>query len=390
ALKAAITLGQPIVPVFIWNPADETPWEPGAASRWWLHHSLNHLAEDLGKFGSRLILRMGPAETELAKLIRETGASHVFWNRRYEPATRELDTRIEKSLAKAGAVVETHNSSLLFEPWELTTKQGRPFQVYTPFWKACIALDPPARPLARPSKIPSAASWPDSVPLTQLGLLPKIKWDQTMNKVWTPGEKGASTSFQRFLGEAINQYDGLRDRPDIQGTSTMSPHLRFGEISPRMIWDGVVRSVGKQPREGQFPRGAEVYLKELVWREFGYHLLYHFPGTTDQPLRENFARFPWRSNEDFFRAWRKGMTGYPLVDAGMRQLWQTGWMHNRVRMVTASFLVKHLMIPWQTGSRWFWNTLVDADLASNTLGWQWTAGCGADAAPFFRIFNPVS
>jgi len=383
ALHAATRRGGAIVPVFIWAPDEEGPWAPASASRWWLHQSLLALDRSLQGIGARLILRCGPTLETLRDLIRHTGATAVFWNRRHEPAVVVRDNKIETVLNQEGIAAENFNSSLLFEPSEVQTKQGRPFQVYTPFWNACRALPAPPQPSRTPLHLTVPTSWPSTLPLTSLKLEPSIDWAGGMRVAWTPGESGADARFTRFLDRALH-YSENRDCPDLEGTSSLSPYLHFGEISPRHVWHTI------RERFPTLPRGPETFLKELVWREFAHHLLQHFPHTTDSPLREDFTRFPWRSDPKLLRAWQRGRTGYPLVDAGMRQLWVTGWMHNRVRMIVASFLVKHLLIDWREGARWFWDTLVDADLANNTLGWQWTAGCGADAAPFFRIFNPMT
>ncbi len=386
ALEAAIQRGGPIIPVYIWAPEDEGTWPPGAASRWWLHQSLSCLAAHLQTCGSRLVIRRGPSLLTLQTLIKDTGAQAVFWNRRYEPSIVERDTKMKSTLRATGIHVESFNTALLFEPTTLRNKAGKPFQVFTPFWKTCMSLPEPTAPLTVPSRLPVPVQWPDSLLLASLQLEPTIDWAGGIRAAWCPGEDGARRELQRFLDTAITDYAEQRDRPDEVQTSRLSPHLHFGEISPRQVWYAVRKATKKHPTK---QRGAEAYLRQLGWREFAHHLLFHFPHTTDQPLRAEFADFPWREDPIDLRAWQRGQTGYPLVDAGMRELWATGWMHNRVRMVAASFLVKHLLLPWQTGDRWFWDTLVDADLANNTLGWQWVAGCGADAAPYFRIFNPV-
>jgi deoxyribodipyrimidine photo-lyase len=286
--------------------------------------------------------------------------------------------------------VESFNGSLLFEPMHVATKEGRPYQVFTPFWRALLAKDEPAEPVAAPRRLRAAEASPRTEPLAALRLLPPIAWDGTMTKTWAPGAAGGEQRLARFLDAALAGYATDRDRPDREGTSSLSPHLHFGEISPRRVWHAVRAAVGGTPAAKITRGGAEAYLRELGWREFANHLLFHFPHTSDAPLRADYAKFPWANDPVGLRAWQRGRTGYPIVDAGMRQLWATGWMHNRVRMIVASFLVKDLRVSWLEGARWFWDTLVDADLAANTLGWQWAAGCGADAAPYFRIFNPTS
>lgn len=377
ALEAAHETG-PVVPVYIHAPDEEGGWKPGAASRWWLHQSLRSLDTSLRNIGSRLIIRTGPTLAAIRDVVRETAATSVFWNRRYEPAVIERDRLLKSELKKQGLRAESYNASLLFEPWEVETKQGRPYQVYTPFWNA-VKDRPKPKPSPAPHQLTAPRNWPNSFDLAALELEPRIDWAAQMRKQWTPGEKGAVERLKRFT-TVVDDYADGRNRPDYDGTSSLSPHLHLGEISPRAVWHATVGD----------SVGVEIYHKELVWREFAYHLLYHFPHTAEQPLRTDFTRFPWRNDAIALRAWQRGLTGYPMVDAGMRQLWTTGWMHNRVRMVVASFLVKHLLLSWKEGARWFWDTLLDADLASNTLGWQWSAGCGADAAPYFRIFNPVA
>jgi deoxyribodipyrimidine photo-lyase len=389
ALAAAVKIGAPVVPVFVFSPAEEGTWGPGGASRWWLHQSLSRLDQDLRRCGSRLIFRCGhDSLTELLRLARDCGAVRVLWNRRYEPALTARDQRIKTALRAAGLETTSFNGALLHEPWIPKTKTGGPFQVFSPFWRHCQALPDPGEPAAAPARIAAPAAWPASRGLEQLALLPRLNWTQGLHAAWTPGSAAAHVLLQRFLSDSFDVYDNIRDRPDLPGTSRLSPYLHFGEISPREVWHGTRRFAVSNGRHTTWRRSQ--FLTELGWREFAYHLLYHFPETPERPLRENFARFPWKSSAIRLRAWQQGATGYPLVDAGMRQLWQTGWMHNRVRMIAASFLVKDLLQPWTDGAGWFWDTLVDADLASNTLGWQWVAGCGADAAPYFRIFNPTA
>jgi deoxyribodipyrimidine photo-lyase len=389
ALAAAAARGA-VVPVFIWAPDEEQPWAPGAASRWWLHHSLEKLAAALAKAGAPLVIRSGGSLEVLRAVAKECGASGVVWNRRYEPAVVTRDTQIKKALAADGLAVESFNGSLLFEPMHVATKEGRPYQVFTPFWRALLAKDEPAEPVAAPRRLRAAEASPRTESLAALRLLPPIAWDGTMTKTWAPGAAGGEQRLERFLDAALAGYATDRDRPDREGTSSLSPHLHFGEISPRRVWHAVRAAVGGTPAAKITRGGAEAYLRELGWREFANHLLFHFPHTSDAPLRADYAKFPWANDPVGLRAWQRGRTGYPIVDAGMRQLWATGWMHNRVRMIVASFLVKDLRVSWLEGARWFWDTLVDADLAANTLGWQWAAGCGADAAPYFRIFNPTT
>lgn len=390
ALHQALQTETAILPVYIWEPDDEKPWQPGGASRWWLHHALADLDQQLKLAGSKLILRRGPALQTLQQLIKEGQVSRVVWTRRYEPHIIKRDELIKKTLKEQGINVESYNGSLLHEPMSIRTKEGNPYQVYTPFWNCYQLQNAPRKPLPTPKKLNAPNHWPSSLEITAFKLLPTIKWDSSFYEAWTPSEEAARQSLKHFCHRAAGQYAEKRDLPGTTGTSKLSPYLHFGQISPNLIWYEIESlRIDSKNVDKEFQRQSEVYLKELVWREFAYHLLYHFPLTPTKPLRSEFTGFPWKNESNKLRAWQKGQTGYPIVDAGMRQLWKTGWMHNRVRMVVASFLVKHLLIPWQQGAKWFWDTLVDADLASNTLGWQWTAGCGADAAPYFRIFNPM-
>ncbi len=377
ALAAAIETCLSVIPLFIWAPGEEDPWPPGAASRWWLHHSLLELEHALATRGGKLILRRGPTAEVLLAVAAESGAKTVFWNRRYEPAAIACDRKLKTLLRQRGLTAESFPGNLLFEPWTIRNSSGDPFRVYTAFWRACQSEPDPPPPKPAPKQIPPPAQWPASLAVSDFGLQPKIDWAGGIRHAWRPGESGAAEQLKIFLKSALEAYPAIRDRPDRPGTSRLSPHLHFGEISPRQIWHAVDRS------------SAEAYRREMVWREFAYYLLFHFPKTPQEPLRPEFRSFPWHNSVRDRKAWEQGKTGYPLVDAGMRELWRTGWMHNRLRMVVASFLVKDLLIRWQEGAAWFWDTLVDADLANNTLGWQWSAGCGADAAPYFRIFNPV-
>ena len=386
ALQAAIERGA-VVPVFIHAPEEEAPWSPGGASLWWLHQSLNSLDVALRELGSQLIIRRGPSLETLSKLATEAGATAVFWNRRYEPVVTARNTQIKAALRETGLEVESFNGALLHEPWTIQNQSGKPFQVFTPFWKHCLTKPDPAEPLPRPRKLIAPERWPKSLALDTLELEPKIKWAEGMRAAWQPGELGAKAQMEKFLVAAFLSYSNDRNRPDLTGTSRLSPHLHFGEIGPRQIWHAVRRHA---EANGLSTWRSSQFLTEVGWREFAHHLLHHFPHTPTEPLRADFKKFPWRQDAEFLAVWQKGKTGYPIVDAGMRELWTTGWMHNRVRMIVASFLVKDMLLSWTDGAAWFWDTLVDADLAQNTLGWQWSAGCGADAAPYFRVFNPVT
>ena len=388
ALRAAIQRGE-VVPVFIHAPEEEAPWQPGGASDWWLHQSLRALDSRLRELGSRLVIRRGPTLETLRGLVKETNADAVFWNRRYEPAVMARDRKVNEALSGDGLAVQSFNAALLHEPWTIQNQSKKPFQVFTPFWKHCLAKPDPAEPLPAPKNLTAPSKWPKSLALDELELEPKLKWPDGLRAAWQPGEAGASANLNRFLRNAFDDYTTQRNRPDVAGTSRLSPHLHFGELSPRQVWHGLRRLASKRGLPVERWRASQ-FLSEIGWREFTHHLLFHFPHTTTEPLRADFKNFIWNKDATWLRAWQKGRTGYPIVDAGMRELWATGWMHNRVRMIVASFLVKDLLLDWQEGARWFWDTLVDADLAQNTLGWQWTAGCGADAAPYFRVFNPTS
>ncbi|NND44935.1 MAG: deoxyribodipyrimidine photo-lyase [Xanthomonadales bacterium] len=383
ALAAAIEAGRPIIPVYIHAPDEEGDWPAGAASRWWLHHALVDLAEALDEAGLPLVIRRGGSLETLRALAAEFDVSTVYWNRRYEPAIVERDEEVAAALDKDGLEVRTSNAALLFEPGEVCNQSGEPYRVFTPFWKSLRSREP-----AAPVEVDVAAATapehsPESLPPDALGLLPDHGWDAGLAEAWDPSLQGAHRVLHDFIDGPVSDYKACRDRPGVRGTSRLSPYLHFGQLGPRQAWRAVLQA-GRS--DGQ---GGYTFLSELAWREFAHHLLHFFPDTPGQALNEAYRNFPWQRDEEYLRAWQRGQTGFPMVDAGMRELWQTGWMHNRVRMLAASFLVKHLLQPWQDGARWFWDTLVDADLANNTMGWQWTAGCGADAAPYFRIFNPI-
>ncbi|MBI1208145.1 MAG: deoxyribodipyrimidine photo-lyase [Azospirillum sp.] len=381
ALAAAAASGRPVIPVYI----HEDEGQDGAAARWWCHHSLTALAEQLAARGAPLVVRRGQAARALAALAVETGAEALHLNRSAQPWLAEQDAAVAALLRSQGVAVHSYPAATLFEPEALRTRSGTGFKVFSAFWKACRQLPEPPPPAPAPRRLAGWSRALASEPITALGLLPSgVDWTGGLGATWTPGEAGGAQRLAAFLsGGALEGYAGQRDRPDREGTSRLSPHLAFGEIGPRTLWHAVRLHGGDRP-------GVERFLTELGWREFCHVQLHHNPDLAERPLRPAFEKFPWRDDAAGFRAWCRGRTGYPLVDAGMRQLWHTGWMHNRVRMVAASFLVKHLLCPWQRGERWFHDTLVDADAANNAANWQWVAGCGADAAPFFRIFNPVA
>lgn len=387
ALSAAAGTGAPVIPLFVWEDDPADTWPPGAATRWWLHGSLTALAADLAGVGAPLVLRRGSPAAVLDALIAETGAGAVLWNRRYEPAARTRDEAIKATLKARGLRVESFNGALLFEPWTVRTKTGEPYRVFTPFWKACLALPEPPAPLPAPAHLTAPATLPASEDLADWRLLPTAPdWAGGLRETWTPGEAGARRRLADFLGGPVTVYKAERDRPDRESVSRLSPHLHAGEIGPRQVWHAARHAASVFPERAA---GVDAFLREVGWREFSVSLLHTLPALPETPLDARFARFPWRDDPAGLAAWQRGLTGYPIVDAGMRQLWHSGWMHNRVRMIAASFLIKDLLIPWQAGQAWFWDTLVDADLANNAASWQWVAGCGADAAPYFRIFNPV-
>lgn len=370
--------GGSTIPVFIWPDTATGPFPMGAASRVWLHHALEDLKKRLHALGSTLIIRVGRPESELAQLATETGAKQVLCNEVQEPDEVAESQLVGKALNAHGIAFKAFDSHLLTTPGEVRTGQDQPYRVFTPFYKAVIKTLKPPAPLARPQALRAPTSWPTTVALEKLNLLPKLHWGRTIVEGWDISEAGAQSRLKLFSSHVAN-YDTARDLPAIDGVSRMSPYLHFGQITPRQIWQVFANSPDAEP-----------YKRQLIWREFAHQLLHHFPGTVSKPLAPAFERFPWWTDEtEELKRWQHGQTGYPLVDAGMRELWATGWMHNRVRMNVGSFLVKHLLGSWQLGAQWFWDTLFDADLANNTMGWQWIGGCGADAAPYFRIFNPM-
>lgn len=389
ALIAAIEAGYLPIGIFIKHSKDPNTPSPGEASDWWLHQSLNKLRLNLEKHNISLILDRGPYLETLGRWITKQKAEALFFNRCYEPNATISDTKIKEHFQKNGFKVQSFNSALLFEPWEIQSKQQTPYQVFTPFWKNCLEIGLNDNVLLFPPKYqaPQLEQKSDGLSLDSLSLMPTLNWWQNIASHWQPGEDAAAQVLNAFAAKAINSYQDNRNCPSIEGTSSLSPYLHFGEISPRQILNLLKKHHDKTKTQNKESRNT--FIKELGWREFAYHLLYHFPNSPLEPLRPKFKKFPWLQNPAHLLHWQKGETGYPLIDAGMRQLWQIGWMHNRVRMAVASFLVKDLLISWQDGASWFLNTLVDADLANNTLGWQWAGGCGADAAPYFRIFNPV-
>jgi len=382
ALIAGLGSGRPVVPVYVLDEETDGIRAAGAASRWWLHHSLHALDASLRAFGSRLILRRGPAERVIEDLAAECDASAIYWNRAYDQGTRERDARLKQAFDRRGVVAEGLKGNLLFEPWEVATGSAEAFKVFTAFWRACRALPSPSAPLPAQRTLPAPRQWPSSDGVASWRLLPPaVGWSGGLGATWTPGEASAALRLMAFLDDALARYRQERDLPAVDATSRLSPHFAFGEISARQVW----RAATTRGHSA----ATEKFLTELGWREFAYHLLFHHGNLAERNFRLEFDAFPWIDEDNALEAWRRGRTGYPIVDAGMRELWATGWMHNRLRMIVASFLTKDLLIDWRTGERWFWDTLVDADPANNATGWQWVAGSGADAAPFFRVFNPV-
>ena len=406
AAEEARERGGGLLPVFAWEPRENRSWAPGGAARWWLWHSLRSLETDLRRLGSRLVVERGDPVDVVAALAEETGAGAVVWASGLEPNELADDRALETVLNARGVDARVvPQANLLADPLAVRTRDGRPYTVFTPFWRARLAGPAPEAPLPAPKALPEAPHSPAGFALAELEAEAIRPWATGFDAVWTPGERGAHARLGLFFEGPLGDYAVDRDRPDLEGSSRLSPHLRWGEVTARQVWHavgGALEEAGLDleaavgpPRwdEEQAPgrrRSAGAFLRQLGWREFGHHLLAAFPDTVEHPLHERFAVFPWRDDPAALEAWKCGRTGYPIVDAALRELWATGWMHNRTRMLAGSFLVKDLLLPWQTGAAWFWDTLVDADLANNTLGWQWVAGCGADAAPYFRVFNPVT
>lgn len=384
ALAAACASGRPVLPVFVLDEESEGTRPLGGASRWWLHHSLTALSKSLDALGARLILRRGPIMRVVADLVRHSHAEAVYWNRRYDPPGVAADTEMKSALLDAEIEAKSFDGQLLHEPSQLTTGQGGPYKVYSAFWRAMTSGPEPRDPIDPLKHIHAFTGEIASVPLADFGLLPtRPDWAGGLRDTWTPGEAGAHELLEDFLSDGIKGYEELRDRPDREATSRLSPHLAFGEITPFTIFAAL------RDQRVEETQDSAKFRKEVAWREFCHHLLFHNPQLAEENCHPSFDAFSWHVDADALSAWQRGRTGYPIVDAGMRELWHTGSMHNRVRMITASFLTKHLLIDWREGERWFWDTLVDADPASNPANWQWVAGSGADAAPYFRIFNPV-
>ncbi|WP_417458871.1 cryptochrome/photolyase family protein [Kordiimonas sp.] len=388
ALLAACKSGRPVLPVFILDNENAGTWAAGGARRWWLLQSLIELDERLKAMGSMLVIRSGNTCDIVGALLRESAADAVYMNRLYSPSGRKLQETLHETCTAAGVECRRFSGNLLLEPEHIVTKTGKPYEVFSPFWRQAKELIGTLYAYDAPSDIPSPPVWPESNDIDTLGLEPKpAYWAKPIVEAWQPGETTALERLDYFLDEIASGYARARDVPGVDGTSRLSPYLVDGEISVRRIWAQSLAAADANPLASN---GIHAFLRELGWRDFSTHLLFHFPEMPERPLKANFNRFPWQHGEGgVVTSWQKGKTGFPIIDAGMRQLRQTGWMHNRVRMIVASFLVKDLLWHWRDGANWFWDTLVDADLANNSASWQWVAGCGADAAPYFRIFNPV-
>ncbi|MFT6972987.1 MAG: deoxyribodipyrimidine photo-lyase, partial [Pontimonas sp.] len=374
--------GEPLIIVYIHDEVSPGMRPLGRATKWWLHHSLVALKADITALGGALTLRQGAGGDIIRELVATHQAGGVFWNRRYGSA-RENDAILKEDLRAGGVVCHSFAGNLLFEPWTIRNGEGNPFRVFTPFWRACLATAPPRQPLVAPDSFDCLPRVP-SEGVDAWDFLPTLPdWSAGLAEMWTPGESGATHRLENFVEHTLIQYH-RRDEPGIESTSRLSPHLRFGEISPHIIWDAVEHGVP----DGASKNKAK-FLSEVGWREFSYNILFHHTDLHKTNFREEFNLFPWQQPETkMLAAWQTGVTGVPLVDAGMRELRHTGYMHNRVRMVTASFLIKNMLADWRIGEAWFWDNLVDADEANNPASWQWVAGSGADAAPYFRVFNP--
>ncbi len=373
-----------IIPLYIYDTSLEEQASLGGASKWWLHHALNDLA---ARFDNKLIVRAGKPLDVIQSLCKDYDIDAVYWNRMYESWARERDSEIKKTLKSNGIEAKSYNGSLLWEPMDVLKNDGTPYKVFTPYYrKGCLRRASPRYPLPEPkfTLFHTLKSEADSA-ISRLNLLPNIPWDDTIKNVWQVSENAAKNKLKNFIGSAIQAYTDARNLPAVKGTSQLSPYLHFGQISPHQIWYAVHDAFGGDVSQ----QGVDTYLSEIGWREFSYYLLYHFPHMPHQNFNAKFNKVTWRNSESDFKAWIRGKTGVPIVDAGMRELWQTGYMHNRVRMIVGSYLVKNLLIDWRRGERWFWDCLLDADTASNAASWQWVAGSGADAAPYFRIFNPI-
>ncbi|WP_233267284.1 deoxyribodipyrimidine photo-lyase [Paraglaciecola sp. L3A3] len=383
ALNYAAEQGS-VLPLYIDDKTCPAAYQLGGASKWWLHHSLTSLNHSLD---NQLHCQSGDAQQIILAWVKKHNITSVVWNRCYEPWQIKRDTAIKQALVDLGVAVKSFNASLLWEPWQVLKKDQTPYKVFTPYYRnGCLSQPNPRMPIAAPASLNIKYNKADDIGIETLNLLPDIPWDLQIQKMWQPGEQGASEKLKTFLPDGAHHYKAKRDMPSVTGTSQLSAHLHFGEISPNQIWYAGIHALNGNTEN----IGLDCYLSELGWREFSYYLLYHFPTLPEQNFSKKFEYFQWRTDPPALKAWQQGQTGIPIIDAGMRELWQTGTMHNRVRMLVASFLVKNLLVDWRQGAKWFWDCLLDADLAANSASWQWVAGTGADAAPYFRIFNPVT
>ncbi|MGI9512714.1 MAG: cryptochrome/photolyase family protein [Anderseniella sp.] len=387
-LGAAVASGHPILPLFVLDDVTPGEFAMGGASRWWLHKSLVSLASSLEALGGRLVVCRGEAGHVVEKLVTKTSAQGVYFSRGYAPWSSKLEKRISARCEAVGIECRRFSGFLLHEPEAIRTGNDGPYKVYTPFSRNCLAREITRKPRPAPELVDFYSTDIAGDTVDDLSLYPdKPDWAADFPGRWTPGEAGAHEKLEQFLENAVGDYKEARDLPNVRGTSRLSPHLHFGEISPLQCWAATSHAAASAG--GKIDQGAHTFEKEILWREFSYHLLHYWPDLPMEPFKPEFADFPWLQDDEKLARWQQGLTGLPIVDAGMRELWATGWMHNRVRMIVASFLIKNLRLPWQVGEQWFWDTLVDADIGSNSASWQWVAGCGADAAPYFRIFNPV-
>ena len=406
AAREARDRGGDLLPVFVWEPPGRRQWAPGGAARWWLVRSLEGLDADLRRVGSRLLVERGDPVDVIGALAADLASGAVVWAEGLEPYETAADAALRAALSSHGVeAIVAPQANLLAAPLSVSTQDGNPYTGFTPYWRARLAAGAPDEPLATPAALPPAPAGPPGLAPMELEAVVVRPWSSSFAGIWQPGERGAQARLDELLKGPLASYAADRDRLDLDGCSRLSPHLHWGELTARQVWHAVrgeLEEAGLDLEaavgppgwdEEQAPglrRSAGAFLRQLGWREFGHHLLAAFPQTPAEPLRDRFDAFPWRDDPAALEAWRRGLTGYPVVDAAMRQLWDTGWMHNRARLLAGSFLVKDLLLPWQQGAARFWDTLVDADLANNTLGWQWVGGCGADAAPYFRVFNPVT
>lgn len=383
ALFEAVQSGE-VVPVYV---HDET-FSMGSASKWWLHHAIIDVQQQLEALGSTLIIRKGNTQEEILSLIEQLGITAVYWNICYDPDRLQSNKKMKMMLEGKSIICKEFNSHLLLEPWIIKKKDNTEYKVFTPFYNA-FQKQVIHKPISKVQRIKGGNSLPASLSVSELHLLPTIRWTSHIESIWDPTEEGAYKTCKKFFSSKLASYSEGRDFPNENAHSMLAPYLSFGQISVKFMYHYLVNE-STERQCSLFEKQVNSFIRQLIWREFSYYLLYHYPFTVYKPLNKSFEHFPWNNEEELLTVWQKGETGYPFIDAGMRELWQTGFMHNRARMAVASFLVKHLLIPWQEGAKWFMDTLLDADIANNTMGWQWVAGSGADASPYFRIFNPIT